>query len=448
MPETTVAITYVPVDQLRPYERNPRRNDQAVHAVAESIKQYGFLVPIVADADGTIVAGHTRWKAAKKLKLSQVPVIMAGHLTPDQIKAFRLADNKLNELADWDEALLSEELAGLCNAGYDISLLGFDPQELSLLLKRPRKAIINPDTVPEMPQTPRSSTGTLWLLGQHRLLCGDAANSRHVDQLMDGALCDMVHTDPPYNSQTLPRSKNALIAAAADTIESQKSLVKRIAVAEPERLASPNTPVLRSRDLPVIGDYMSAGEYEQFTQQWLTNVCSVMKSGAPFYVWFGSNISVLAMLAQVCTSLNMHIAQQLVWYKQQQTAAFSVDYQHNYEICVYGWKRGAQHQFYGRHGQDDVWVFKKPSGAERLHATQKPVAVAEKAIGNSSLPGQIVVDLFGGSGTTLIACEQLERICYMMEVSPLLCDVIVDRWERLTGGKATMVNHVESNQNV
>lgn len=274
-----------PLSSVLPYEKNPRRNDAAVDAVAESIRRYGFRQPIVVDADGVIVVGHTRLKAAQRLALPTVPVHVARDLTAEQARAYRVADNKLAELADWDHDLLAAELLDLKALDVDIKLLGFSDVELTELFAPPASdGLTDPDDVPAPPETPRTKPGDLWILGEHRLLCGDSSSSSDVDRLIAGQLASMANTDPPYNVRVEPRSNNAIAAGLSSFAPTHHQSLD--ATRDPSK-TKPTTKRMRAKDRPLANDFLPPEEFERMLGQWLGNLSRALVPGGAFYLWGG-----------------------------------------------------------------------------------------------------------------------------------------------------------------
>ncbi len=271
---------------IRPYDKNPRLNDNAVAAVAASIREFGFRQPIVVDTDGVIICGHTRYKAAVQLGLEKVPVHTAKDLTPEQIKAYRIADNKTGELAEWNYDLLPIELGELQSCNYDLGLLGFDAEDLAKLLDPGvNEGLTDPDEVPEPPDEPVTQPGDLWILGDHRLLCGDSSKPEDLDRLLDGAKIHLVNTDPPYNVKVEPRSNNAIAAGLSSfqgTSHHQKLDVER----HPEK-SKPTGKKLRAKDRPLANDFVSDDEFNRLLDAWFGNMARVLEPGRGFYCWGG-----------------------------------------------------------------------------------------------------------------------------------------------------------------
>jgi DNA modification methylase len=415
---------------VKPYPGNPRLNDSAVDAVARSLQEFGFRQPIVVDKDGVIIVGHTRWKAAQKLGLKQVPVHVAKELTEAQIKAYRLADNKSGELAEWDFDLLPLELSALQEMDYDLDLLGFSTDELTeLLAPDTNEGLCDPDEIPEPPDEPVTRPGDLYVLGNHRLLCGDSSSAEDVDRLLDGAKIHLVNTDPPYNVRVEPRSNNAIAAGNSSFQAHHQSMD----LARFPSKSKPTTKKLRAKDRPLANDFVSDEEFNQLLHAWFGNMARVLLPGRSFYIWGGyANLGNYPPVLKAC---GLYFSQGIVWDKQHPVLTRK-DFMGCYEIGYYGWKEGAGHQFFGPNNALDLWPVKKINPQSMVHLTEKPVELAARAMNYSSRPGENVLDLFGGSGSTLIAAEQTGRRAILMELDRPYCDVIVQRFERFTGQKA------------
>lgn len=434
----SMAVELLPIESIRPYENNPRHNDAAVDAVAQSIKEYGFRQPIVTDPQRIIICGHTRYKAARKLGLKKVPVHIAHDLSPEQIKAYRLADNKTADLSDWNFELLPIELAELQEMKYDLDLLGFDPDELDQLLHPGGKAgLCDPDEIPAPPDAATTQKGDVWVLGEHRLLCGDSAKKEDVDRLLEGAQIHLVNTDPPYNVKVEPRSNNA-IAAGHSSFASSKKRTHHQAFDVARQGEKPATHAkLRAKDRPLENDYLDDAAFEKLLHAWFGNLARVLEPGRSFYIWGGyANVG---NYPPVLKANGLYFSQAIIWDKQHPVLTRK-DYMGAHEWCFYGWKEGAAHQFYGPNNATDLWAIKKINPQAMVHLTEKPVELAARAIEYSSKPGEKVLDLFGGSGSTLIAAEQRGRHAFLMELDPLYCDVIVQRWCRFTGKPAFRID--------
>ena len=429
-----------PLADITPYENNPRINDGAVDAVAASLREFGFRQPIVVDTEGVIVCGHTRYKAALKLGLEKAPVHVAKDLSPAQIKAYRIADNKSGELAEWNFDLLPIELGELQAMEFDLASLGFDEKELTKLLNAGGNAgLTDPDEVPSPPDEATTRPGDLWILGKHRLLCGDSSSTTDLDRLLDGQVIDLVNTDPPYNVKVEPRSNNA-IAAGNSSFSKQQGKAqthhqKLDLTRHPEK-AKPTGSKMRAKDRPLANDFVTDDAFDALLLAWFGNAARVLKPGGSFYIWGGyANLGNYPGPLEAC---GLYFSQGIVWDKQHPVLTRK-DFMGAFEICFYGWKEGAGHNFYGPNNATDLWHVKKVNPQSMVHLTEKPVELAVRAIQYSSKPGENVLDLFGGSGSTMIACEQQGRRGFLMELDPLYCDVIVQRWEAFTGKKAERV---------
>ncbi|HNO79739.1 MAG TPA: DNA modification methylase [Phycisphaerae bacterium] len=437
-------ITMWTLAEIKPYERNPRDNDAAVDAVAESIDRFGFRQPIVVDDDGVIVCGHTRWKAATKLALTKVPVHVATDLTPEQIRAYRIADNKSGELATWNMDLLPIELAELQDAGIDWGLLGFDQDELAKLLGGEiKEGLTDPDNVPEPPDDPITQPGDLWILGNHRLLCGDSSSVEDLDRLLDGQPIHLVNTDPPYNVKVEPRSNNA-IAAGGSGLPHPKSNGKKhgnrthhqsfdVARQGEKKRTSQK---MRAKDRPLENDFVTDEAFDALLAAWFGNIARVLLPGRGFYIWGG--YANLGNYPGPLKDAGLYFSQGVVWDKQHPVLTRK-DFMGAFEICFYGWREGAAHVYLGPNNATDLWHVKKVNPQSMCHLTEKPVELAIRAIQYSSRPGENVLDLFGGSGSTLIGCEQTGRHAFLMELDQAYCDVIVQRWEEFTGQVAERI---------
>ena len=383
-------IIKLKIADIVPYDKNPRKNDGAVDAVAESIKQCGYCAPIVIDEDNVILAGHTRLKALKKLKYKECECVRKVGMTEEQKRKYRLLDNKTNELAEWDMDLLKDELDGLDFLDFDF---GFDIADESA-----PQAIVE-DDAPEVDNQaePITKLGDIWQLGRHRLMCGDSTNAENVARLMGGQKADLLLTDPPYNVAYEGKTKDAL---------------------------------------KIKNDNLSSDAFFEFLVDAFSAGASAIKEGASYYVWFANREHCNFENALVKSGLE--VRQELIWKKNSMVLGRQ-DYQWKHEPCLYGWKEGASHNWYNDRCQTTILEFDRPV-KNKDHPTMKPVALFAYQIQNSTKKGDIVLDLFGGSGTTIIACEQTGRSGYCMELDPKYCDVIIKRFENLTGTKAKKIN--------
>ncbi len=430
-----------PIDEILPYARNPRDNDAAVDAVAASLKEFGWRQPIVIDEEGVIIAGHTRYKAARRLGMVEVPVHVAKGLTPAQAKAYRLADNRTADYAAWDEELLPLELADLSALEYDLAATGFTQEELDRLLAD-GQGLTDPDAIPQPPDEAVTKPGDLYLLGNHRLLCGDSGCDSDIDRLLDGQSIHLVNTDPPYNVNVEPRSNNARAAGsnALPAIAKKKAHLQGFDDARQGK-PKPTTSKLRAKDRVLANDFMSDEEFDKVLLVWFGNIARALVPGGSFYIWGG-----YGNWANYCRALEackLYFSQGITWVKDHPVLGRK-DYMNDCEHAWYGWKEGAGHKFYGPNNARNVWNVKKVNPQSMVHLTEKPVELAARAIQYSTRSGQNVLDLFGGSGSTLIACEQHGRRAYLMELDMLYADTIVTRWEQFTGKKAKRVKAKEA----
>ncbi len=427
-----------PIDSVTPYDRNPRVNDGAVDAVAASLKEFGFRQPLVVDAEGVIVVGHTRWKAAKKLGLAQVPVHVARELTPAQARAYRIADNQTGSIATFDMDLLPVEIAGLDDMGFDIGLLGFsDEQMAEIMAPKGTPGLTDPDDIPEPPDEAETKPGDLWVLGEHRLLCGDSSSASDLDRLLDGAVIHLANTDPPYNVNVEPRSNNARAAGskALPAVARGKAHLQGFDDARQGK-PRPTTAKLRAKDRVLANDFMSDADFDAVLLKWFGNVARALVPGGCFYIWGG-----FANWANYCAALKasgLYFAQGITWVKDHPVLGRK-DFMNDCEHAWYGWREGAGHKFYGPNNARNVWHVKKVNPQSMIHLTEKPVELAARAIAYSSKPGENVLDLFGGSGSTLIAAEQQGRRAFLMELDGLYCDQIKMRYEAFSGKKAELI---------
>lgn len=393
-----IKFEHWPTSRLLPYARNPRKNDHVVDQMAAAITEFGFRIPIIARSTGEVVDGHLRLKAALRLGLETVPVILADDLTPAQIKAFRILANRSATWADWDEDLLRLELEELKLDDFDLALTGFDADELLEIMageETTTEGNTDEDAAPEVPVRPVSKPGDVWIMGQHRLLCGDATDPASYDTLLGTERVAMIFQDPPYN---------------VDYANSPKDK-------------------LRGTHRPILNDNLGEG-FQAFLLAALKP--ALQRCDGAIYIAMSS--SELDTLQAAFRAAGGKWSTFIIWAKHTFTLGHA-DYQRQYEPILYGWREGANRHWCGDRDQGDVWEIKKPA-KNTLHPTQKPVEVPERAIRNSSRPGSLVLDCFGGSGSTLIACERTGRVCRVMELDPKYCDVIVRRWQDWTGQKA------------
>ena len=434
----TFDVELRPIAEIRPYEGNPRINDGAVKAVAASLREFGFRQPIVVDQDGVVIVGHTRLKAAQTLGLARVPVHVAVGLSPEQVRAYRLADNKTGELAEWDLELLPIELSELRDADYDLGLIGFDDSELAKLLDGGiEEGMTDPDAVPEPPDKAVSERGKVYRLGNHRLMCGDSASPGDLDILLAGQPIHLANTDPPYNVKVEPRSNNAIAAGMSKPLphlpkgragtHHQKFDVER----HPEK-AHATHKKLRPKDRPLENDFVSDEEFDRLLDGWFGNIARVLIPGGAFYIWGG--YANCANYPPFLKKHELYFSQAIIWNKLHPVLTRK-DFMGAHEWCFYGWKTGAAHRWFGPNNATDLWEIKKVNPQSMIHLTEKPVELAVRAIQYSSQPGENVLDLFGGSGSTLMGCEQTGRHAFLMEIDPPYCDVIRKRWAEFVHGE-------------
>jgi len=387
-------IVYRHVSDLIPYVNNARKNDHAVDAVASSIKNYGFKQPIVIDSQGEVIAGHTRLKAAKKLNMEQVPCIIADDLTPAQIKAYRIADNRVGELAEWDMELLKVELEDIND------FTGFELEDIFDDNLSDKEENFDVDNAMEEITEPITQKGYIYKLGNHRLMCGDSTNENDIKKLMNGKKADMVFTDPPYG----------VVYMGGHNIKKRDGIKN---------------------------DELQGEELTDLFYLSLKNAINFTKDHSAFYIWYANGKAVETFNS--FNKLSLKVRAVLCWYKVNSgLGAFMSQYIPNYEPCIYAYKTNCSPQWFGATNEKTVWELKKENINE-FHPTQKPIELSEKAIKNSSKENDIILDLFGGSGATMIGCEKTKRNCFMMELDEKYCDVIVKRWEDFTGLKAERI---------
>jgi len=387
-------LEYCDPSSLRPFEGNPRSiSEEGLEKLQASVEHFGFTNPILAQKESrTIIAGHQRLKAALAAGLSEVPVIWLD-FDDEMAKAYNLADNRLNQESDWEFQALADLLLELDSGSFDVTVTGFDEKELEELMTwTPAVDMgdIVEDEAPEPPQEAKTKAGELWLLGEHRLLCGDSESLEDIQTLMAGQSADLVVTDPPYNVDYTGKTKDSL---------------------------------------KIQGDSQTDQHFDEFLETVFSNLYQVTKDGASIYVFYGPTEGASFILG--FKGAGYKLAQCCVWVKQSMVMGRQ-DYQWKHEGVLYGWKPTAAHNWYADAKQTTVWEFDRPT-ANKEHPTMKPVALCVYPISNSSKKNQIVLDGFGGSGSTLIACEQTERSCYMMELDPKYCDVILTRWANFSG---------------
>ena len=455
-------------DSLKPYANNPRRNEAAIDQVAASLKKFNWRQPIVCDEDDVIIVGHTRWLAAQRLGMTEVPVHVARGLTKAQVKALRLADNRSHEYSSWDFDKLRDEFTALKEMGADLADTLFPADQLAeVLAGEGNPGLTDPDDVPEPPDAPITQPGDIWLLGDHhRLMAGDSGSVSDLDRLLNGAHIHLCNCDPPYNVKVESRS-NAAIAAGNSSFT--KGNAGHAAAANHEGLTHHQSfdlhrrkhtittgdgskvpskyhgmdvatgaqtgriksgTKMRAKDRPLLNDFVSDEAFAEMLLAWFGNMARVLEPGRSLYIWGGyANIANYPSALKAC---NLYFSQTIIWVKEHPVLTRK-DFMGNHEWCFYCWKHDAGHKWFGPNNATDVWSIKKVNPQSMCHLTEKPVELAIRAINYSSRAGENVLDLFGGSGSTLIGCEQTGRNAYIMELDLPYCDVICDRFMRFTG---------------
>jgi len=389
-------VEKVHIDKLIPYARNARtHSDEQVAQIAASINEWGWTTPVLVDESGEIIAGHGRVMAARKLGIEQIPTMTANGWTDAQKKAYVLADNQLPQNAGWDMDLLKVEIQDLGEMDFDLDLMGFDGDVIADLLAEPTEGLTDEDAVPDVPDNPVTVEGDVWLLGNHRLMCGDSTSIDAVEKLMDGRKVDMVFTDPPYN------------------------------------IDYGNIKHSKFKQRSIENDNMSIGEFGDFCAAF-TSVIKALCKGC-VYVFGPPGPDGRVMFTELDKAL--HCSTTIVWNKDQFTLGRG-KYQNKYEPCWFGWGESGS-AFTNDRKLTNVWDFPRPKRSD-LHPTMKPVELVENAIGHASNAGGVVLDLFGGSGTTMIAAEKNGRHSRLMELDPKYCDVIIKRWCDFTGKDAIL----------
>ena len=390
-----------PIEKLVPYAKNSRtHSEEQVAQIAASIKEWGFTTAVLVDESGSIIAGHGRVMAARKLGLASLPVMVAAGWTDAQKRAYVIADNKLALNAGWDNELLALELGELGDAGFDLELTGFTDEEIKAMMPvEVTEGLTDPDDAPAVQENPVTVPGDVWVMGKHRLMCGDSTSTDHLAQLTQGNLVDMWLTDPPYNVAVQGGNHG-----------------------DPER----------KNGLKIMNDKMPDDAFRQFLRDAYTAADTVMKPGAVFYIWHADSEGY--NFRGAAKDAGWTVRQCLIW-KKSSIVMGRQDYHWKHEPCLYGWKEGAGHLWAADRKQTTILEFDRPS-RNGEHPTMKPVALFEYQMLNNTKGGDLVLDSFGGSGTTLIAAEKNGRTALLMELDPRYCDVIVKRWQEFTGKQA------------
>jgi len=396
-------IEIADINTIKPYENNPRKlSEKAIETVAMSLKEYGFRQPIVVDKDRIIVVGHTRFRASKKLGFKEVPITIADNLTPEQINAYRIADNRTSEESEWDDELLKMEIKDLEDKDFNLDLLGFNEDQLNDLLFEEKQGLTDEDETPEPPEEPITKLGDIWKLGKHKLICGDSTEENTFKNLFNDNKADLIFTDPPYNVDYSGRGENNL------------GKIKN--------------------------DNMSENDFIDFLYKNFNLMSDYLKSLGCIYVCHPDSQSKPKIAFELNFEKFFKKSSTIIWDKGNAGMGWQ-DYRSQHEPILYGWKEGqGKHSFYGDRKNTSIWNVKRDNVTGYKHPTQKPVALSQKAVLNNSKEDDIVFDSFLGSGSTLIACEKTNRKCYGIELDPKYCDVIVKRWENFTGLKAELEN--------
>ena len=398
-----------PIEALIPYARNSRtHSDEQIDQLVASMREWGWTNPVLVDERGEIIAGHGRVMAAKRLGLKEVPVIVASGWTEAQKRAYVIADNKLALNAGWDEELLSLELGDLQELGFDLDLIGFSDEEIKALMPvQVNEGLTDDDAVPEVPEQPVTVPGDVWIMGEHRLMCGDSTSTDAVDKLLAGKFADLVVTDPPYGVSHADKNRSLNAVSPARRIQT-----------------------------PIKNDHLQGNELKEFFLAAFSSMFVAMKPGAPFYVFAPQGGEQMMMMMMMMQEACLPVRHELIWVKNNHVLG-RADYHYKHEPVLYGWKDGAGHPWYGGRNKFSIWSVDRPMQS-KLHPTMKPVELIEIPIQNSSKGHDVVLDLFGGSGTTLIAAEKNGRTALLMELDPKYCDVIVKRWQDYTGRQAVL----------
>jgi DNA modification methylase len=431
-------VEWVSLERVFLSPSNPRINDPAVPELASSIRRFGWQQPIVAKRSGEVIAGNTRLKAAKSLKLDLVPVVWFEG-TDLEATAYQVADNRTHEKSAWDESALAKILEHLREEDA-LEGVGFSSDDIDELLQKLDNELGSGDVdlqdeVPAPPDAATTRPGDLWLLGSHRLLCGDSAKWEDVERLLGGAQIHLVNTDAPYNVKVEPRSNNAIAAGLSSFAPTKHTHHQALDLARHPEKAKATHKKLRAKDRPLQNDFVTDETFDQLLRAWYGNASRALVAGRAFYCWGGyANI---ANYPSALAESGLYFAQAIIWVKEHPVLTRK-DFMGNHEWCFYGWKEGAAHVFLGPNNVPDVWSVKKLNHTAMVHLTEKPVELAARAMQYSSRKGENVLDLFGGSGSTMAAAEQTGRNAYLMEIDTLYADVIVMRYEKLSGKRAVL----------
>jgi len=436
--DPTLKIRRVPLESLHVDPSNARvHGPENLDAMAASLKRFGQAEPLIVHArTGRVIGGNGRVVAMKKLGWTECDVI---ELDVDDLQATALgiALNRTASLAEWDDPVLAKLLKEL-QAEDALDGVGYTDDDIDRLIAELEQQAgedcrADEDEVPDPPEEPVTRPGDLWTLGRHRLLCADSSRPEDVNRLLSGAKIQLVNTDPPYNVRVEPRSNNAIAAGLSSFRVGRRKPPSGV---EPDLAKPKQTRTrMRAKDRPLTNDCVSEEEFKRLLEAWFSNMARVLEPGRAFYIWGG--YANCANYPPVLKSTGLYFAQSIIWVKEHPVLTRK-DFMGNHEWCFYGWREGAAHQFLGPANAVDVWSVKKVNPQSMVHLTEKPVELARRAIQYSSKPGENVLDLFGGSGSTLIAAEETGRKAYLMEIDSLYADVIVTRWQKFTGKSAAL----------
>jgi len=423
----------VPIAAISGDPANLRVHDQrSIAAVAASLRRFGQQKPIVIGHDGVVIAGNGTFEAAKLLGWTHIAASRTDLKSTERV-GFAIADNRTAEMSRWDDEAL-RTMAAERRADFGSEC---ERQEL-ISGATPASEAEGLDDVPALPDAATTKLGEIWELGTHRLMCGDSSVPAELDRLLAGQEIHLVNTDPPYNVKVEPRSNNAIKAGLSsfevpysDANDQQRADLKR----HPEKGRATHAK-LRAKDRPLMNDFVSEQEFDRLLPAWFGNIARVLKPGGSFYIWGG--YANCANYPPVMKSHELYFSQAVIWHKMHPVLTRK-DFMGDHEWCFYGWRLGGGHQFHGPNNVPDVWQVKKVNPQSMVHLTEKPVELAKRAIEYSSRPGDAVLDLFGGSGSTMMAAEITGRRAYSMELDPLYCDVIIDRWQKFTKRKAKRI---------
>jgi len=435
-------ITEMRIADLVPAPYNPRTiTDQAYAGLRESLQKFGLVdLLVVNKRNNRIVGGHQRFKVLQDEGVETTPVVLVD-LDEISEQMLNVTLNNTRIVGEFTEALapLLEKLRLAAPDEYLALRLEELRQEVAALLpETPVGGLTDPDDVPEPPDAAITQKGDIWILGAHRLMCGNSGEAADLDRLLAGKSIDLVNTDPPYNVQVEPRSNNACAAGLSSFADpNRKASLHHQAMDEAiHGHRAPTHRKLRPKDRPLTNDFVSAEDFQGMLDAWFGNIARVLKPGGSFYIWGG--YANLGNYPGPLKKAGLYFSQGLIWDKEHPVLTRK-DFMGGFEICFYGWREGAGHNFYGPNNVVDIWHVKKINPQSMIHLTEKPTELAVRAMQYSSLPGENVLDLFGGSGSTLIAAEQTGRNAFLMEIDELYCDVIVKRWEEFTGDKAERI---------